>query len=599
MFEKLYLVRLENPEYAISLAEAELSQPVMSASFSQREEEAAIVSVQYALQHGTWGVGNRYGILCGIDAEGAFRVLARGEVVGYPVGLAGTVVTVEIMCRRPDHVRRVDELWQSLSNFVPPHLDNSTDPRRAEMYVPKVVYHDPLLLEPRLVPMEGEGEPVEIYGEGAAWGQSQVLSVSSGITEAPAESVKVGADAVFDERLTLPVDFGEAFGTVETATPREFKDAVRKMNASGGHIFVLEKDVRAIATSGHVYTSHKAKVEPITCIIQPKRISTAAVVEYEIDFKAAVTVVQRRREVAELTVTPNLWKMGGASDVSFDVPVYDAEDLATYERSMSYQTGQWISIGGNEIPTTGTVVFKNIGRSVFVKNGVIENLLVLRALVGQAVREAVQRAHCVRLSLDIAASAVEGVRVGSRVRVHDGRIPGGRATGKVVALAMSWTSSATAILEILCPISGSGDVSGPDVTAEVGAGGGLIRVLGSLSAPADFSPPISQSLIALEGGDAVPFTGQVTSSMTYLSTGGADFQEKQIDAISKENDLSPGFGEGRTASNDIDDIEEFIDGTTISIAFRTPPHNDNLESMTTRYSAGSFRVVLPEGALQG
>lgn len=600
MLEKLYLFRHSSPDYNVSRFEAEASQPVMSATFSHREEEAAIITVAYELQQTTFGSGSRYGILCGVDSEGAFRVLARGEVVGYPVGLAGATVSVEIMCRRPDHVSRVDQLWLEWSTFVPPELDNSTDPRRAEMFVPKVVYHDPVILEPRLVPMEGEGAPIELYGEGASWGDSKILSIRGSVTEAPAESVTVGADAVFDERLTKPVDFGPEIGTVQTATPKEFKAGIRKMSAGGGDFFILSKEARLVGTSAHVYTSHKATIDPITCLVRPKKTAVAPVQTFEIDLRAAVTVVQRRREVAELKVIPQIWKMGGASDVAFDVSVYDAENLAYSEQQYQYQTGQYLKIAGQEFPVMGSVNFRNVRRSIFVRNDAIysENLHVLKALVGQGVREAVQRAHCVQLSLSVTADAMEGIRVGGRVRVHDVRLPGGRATGKVVGIAMSWTSSATATLELSCPISEGTSAPGPDVTEDVGAGGGLIRVHGAFAVGPEYDPPVSGGLISLESNDSFPFFGEVTKAMQYESENGEESQDEQIAEISAANDVVPQFGEGRTAANDVEDIEDLIDGTTISVSFRPAIHDDDLESMTTRYSAGTFRIVFPEGVMQ-
>lgn len=597
MHDRIYLFRTLDLDHDVSLFDAVTSRPVFEASFTHREEEAAVVTVDYPLGNlGSFEAGLPYGILCGVTGQ-TMQILARGEVIGYPVGLAGDTVTVQVICRRPEHIEQVDEVWAEVSSFVPAALENTSAPRRAESYVPKIIYHDPVSLDPRLMPVEGEGDPVVIYGEGAAMGTSHVLSIRSDVAEAPAASITLAADAVFDERKTDQIDMGVDYGA-NTATPKAFRQAMMSLSIQSPEFFLLRRTPVVAGFTGYPYTRKKATIDPITCLIRPKEVASASVITYDLPLTTAVTVTQRRREAPEIEVTPLIWSLGGASHLHYDVPIYDPEDMGAHEVAYSYQTGQVKNIAGNEVATVGVARFKNVTRTLFAGSEGPKNLEVLHALTGQAVKEAVIRAHCVRLMIDLTAEAMTGLRVGGRVRIFDMRLPGGRATGKIIALAQDWGSSSTGYIEVACPISDPNAVpSGPDITHEIGADGGLIRVFGTYEVPEDLEIPTSPTLVALEQRDHNAFIDEISVSDLFAFDEEADTQRKEIDAITEANDANPSLGDVKTEGSDVTDIERLITTTSLSVSFSMPPAEDDIDLMTARYTIGRIQVVLPEGAL--
>lgn len=598
MHERIYLFRTADIDHDVTLLEAVTARPVFNAAFTHREEEAAVITVDYPLSNiGSFEAGLPYGILCGVTDQ-TMEILARGEVIGFPVGLAGDTVTVQVICRRPDHIEQVDAIWAEMSDFVPNALENTSAPRRAESYVAKIIYHDPVTLNPRLMPVEGEGEPIEIYGEGATAGTCQVLQIRSDVTEAPAASVTLAADAVFDEATTASIDMG-ADHAANTATPKAFREAMRALSIQTPEFFLLDKSVTRTGGGGHPFTSKKATIDPITCLINPKVISTAEVAQYQLPLTTAVTVTQRRREAAEVEVTPLIWALGGASHLHFDVPVYDPEELGAYESVYPYQTGQIKLIAGNEVPTLSSARFKNVSRTLFAGTEGPKNIEVIHALIGQAVKEAVIRAHCVRLMIDLAGEAMTGLRVGHRVKIYDMRLPGGRATGKVVAIAMDWGSSATGYIELACPISDPDAVpEGPEITDLVGAGGGLIRVHGVLEVPEDAVAPMSPALIALQNRDHDAFVDEISVADFFHEDTDIDVQRQEIDEISAANDQYPTVNDIPTEGTNVEDIETLLSTTSLSVSLIMPPANDNIDAMTMRYTIGKIQVQLPEGALR-
>ena len=143
MHERIYLFRTADIDHDVTLFDAVTSRPVFEASFTHREEETTVVMVDYELGSlGRFEAGLPFGILCGVTGQ-AMQILARGEVIGYPVGLAGDTVTVQVICRRPEHVEQVDAAWAEVSSFVPTALENTNAARRAESYIPKMIYHIP------------------------------------------------------------------------------------------------------------------------------------------------------------------------------------------------------------------------------------------------------------------------------------------------------------------------------------------------------------------------------------------------------------------------------------------------------------------------
>lgn len=538
---------------------------VFGVRVSHARRECAIISLDCLYPEGGLLGSARWGILS-IERGGVPHEIARGQISGFPLALAGQTVSVDLMCRRSDHIEKVDALFAARNSEVPVELMDMSVARRTEAFILDEVYHDRRTLNPSLEPIAGGAAPaLTLYGEGSDPDQSRILSMSIQITDTPASRITVRTEAHFEEQAWGQFDAASPhFASIDPArqltyTPEALRNSMSAVQLDGG-FERLASGIETVQLAGSmtVFTTQRG-VDPRSCnVIHSKKVQFP---EHRIDsmsLECAVSALQPRREILEITVESGIVGYSGEmSALDETIYVADMEARARTARVMSYQTGR-----GRPVQ----FVRRGVAPSVFSSGGDFRESCtdIAEAIARYGARQLIERAHCIQIVVSVPAEDILDIDLRDRVRIVDVRLPGGQAVGKVAGWDIEIGETAVGQLVLACPISsGSGDTASVDVSD--------IRVVGDISI--DSTPTL----------DAVK-TGDAFALVTRFEL--VDAAPEQIDAIG-----------GSTPDEPIPDPETQIPQTGVLVEFvdLVPTDYDVLDP--TRVRLADFPLTLPQGIM--
>lgn len=446
---------------------------VFSVAFEHRFGEAATVDVECLYPETGLLSGPRWAVVS-VEVDGVEHELARGQIVGHPVALPGEPVALELICRRPDHVDQVDEIYAPFDVQVPPPVIPANRRRRAADFLPVDPYIDPVSLEASLDSVTGDLPPVrDLVGYQGGDGTGDILSFDMQITETPATEVQVEAECYFTERRARVLNlFRPEGGPWDTLTPNALRDSMRQpvLDGPGYQFLYSELETDVVTTFGVL--AEAEYTDPETCVVTPALIEDVPlnrITGGRMDF--LVTAEQPRRERLRVRIQPVLQDIGGGEVVKESVSLGNVENYLLTNTPYSFRTDSGFVTTKVARTVEKSAAFTGSGGAgVRLVNA--ELLDVVTALYARAATIATRRAHCVELALELPASAVLGLTLKDRVRVLDSRLTGGVATGKITGISLNFGSSEVAQLTVSCPISDPaftvppGAVEGPQVVIE-------------------------------------------------------------------------------------------------------------------------------------
>lgn len=564
MIGKVFFARVAGPDVTFSAVDhAREDLVVLKVAVSQARQEAAIIELETLYPAGGLLGGDRYGILSA-DVNGTIVEIARGEIVGFPVALAGETVRVELICRRSDHAQLVDDLFATRSDEVPPEIEDINSPRRAEGYILDEVYHDRRTLTPTLEPISGQGAPAAVlYGEGAAAGQSEILSMSIEITDAPARSVMIEADVNFTEVAWGKVDLGSQLTIMvpdadrATYTPNALANAVRGITLDGGYE-LLASSLETQESTRLTVHSKAQRTDPATCAIIPsEKTHFRKHIITDLKIEALVTASQPRSEILRVSVEPSLAPFGGEVSETEYLSLGDCETRARTIHSFTYFPTQTSSISMSRL---------GVGRSIFASGGQFRSSCrdIYDALIKRAARIAIERAHCVRLTVETTAEVVLGLDLRDRVEVRDVRLPGGVATGKIVGWDIEINNAAIGRLVLAVPISGR-------------------RGSNDAAAVSDAAPVFRTAV-----------NGATTAAMSAVRNSTDAYFVERLEIIDAAPEQEAALA-GSTATSPIEEPDKQLprSGIAISLADLSPTELESLRK--TELETVAVSVTLPDG----
>lgn len=562
MIGRVFLARTWSADVAFDpVAHATEDLTVFSAKFTQARQEAGIIEIECLYPAGGFLTSNRWGILS-VEIDGVPVEVARGEIVGFPLALAGQTVRVQMICRRPSHVEEVDDLFASRNAEVPVELEDIDIARRTEAYLLDEIYHDPRTLIASLEPIAGNAPPVlTLCGEGAAPGQSQIFALSAEITDAPSTKCVVECQVDFEQLIYGKFNAAAELSALPasertTFTPNALADAAKNIALDGGYELLSSSIETSPLLPLTVYTSART-VDPATCVVtKAARVNMMEHQIVDLHLDVLAQAVQPRRERFRVSVAPLLLPFGGEADAEEIVYLTDAEKRAETVQVLSYE------------PRPGSLVqfFKRgVGASIFTSGGAYRETVqdIVDALVRRAARTAIERAHCVQLTIDTTAEVAISLTLKDRVRVTDARLPAGVATGKIVGLEVEFGQSDRGRIVLACPVSDSIDVHEAEIQYS------------SMSVLPGFSIDTTSNLEAVRNGSAPA----LVDSFSLIDAG--DVQRAEID--------------GTTETYVIADPEDAVSKTGIMLHLRdlSPSDVENLDEAVIEFAPVS--LILPEG----
>lgn len=551
---EVYFARVDGPDIGFSpTLHAREDLIAESATFSQIRGDAATIEIRCLYPETGLIGGPRWGILSARVA-GVVREIARGQIVGYPVALAGQLVTVELVCKSISASQRVDNLFIGENSAVPRQVDPSEDPRRTEPYMLCDVYHDPRTLVPSLDPIAGSAPPVmSLFGEGAPVGERSIDQLELSISDAPVDLVTLIETTAFEQSLWKKVDLGSAISMIPsparvTYTPESLRSAVESITLDGGYE-LKSADIEFSPGIPFVIYTDKRKVDPGTCAVIPaKSVKYTRNTIADLRLTTFINAAQDRREILEVPVQARISDIGGAVQLTETSAISDAERFAETTHSLTYETYRAnTGIGGGTLTTTHWTTRYGVGSRVWDFGGgpSADLQACLRAMVRRAARIAVERAHCVRLTILTEADQVLDLTLKDRVRVYDNRLPGGVAVGKITGIEMSFGITALATIFVSCPLSDPADLS------PVTAGGGLDGL-----AQITINPTFSHV-------DPVPNTG----AMNAVDAGAVNSLVTSIEILDGVVEQEAACGGTDPVSEQIPDPESVMPKTGIEMSF--------------------------------
>lgn len=301
----------------------------------------------------------------------------------------------------------------------------------------------------------GDSKPAHtLYGEGGAAGQSRILSIDIDITDTPAEAVTIELECAFDEEAWSVFDAGDRFALLDAAdkatyTPNALRSALQSLRADGGFEVLSSSMVTRELTPTRVYTAPR-EVDTATCVITPAE--SVDIMRHEIEsikIECLVNAIQPRRERLSVTVKPEISDFGGQVEELLETEyMLDAESRAHFTHVMSFSTGQY---------TLAQFSRSEVDPSIFYRDGAFRasNTDVVEALTRKAAKIALERAHCVQLTVETSVEEILHLDLRDRVRIVDARLPGGLAVGKIIGWDVTFGASQAGQIVVMCPISRS------------------------------------------------------------------------------------------------------------------------------------------------
>lgn len=463
-----------------------------------------------------WADSYRYACISWGD-DASRTMIASGEVVSMPTALAGSLVTIEIACRAPDHTSRVTAALAPVRARLGKHLAPEDDAALVELGMVSL-YTDPVTHAVARAPFGGTaGSVIDLYGEGAAAGQSEVFDISLLSIAEPASSFTLEANARHVQQYTGQVDIDvpvfEYFGTT---LPSFFS------GGDGDNVIMSFTNSRQTVGTKSVKIRPRY-VDPTTCNIIPGASRTVSRYRALASIKAAITSRASRDETVSLKVATNIGPVNGArTDSTYTVVASEMTGVNHFDQEFMR------SSPGRVRP----MKFRCTRPSAFLNGDAIADASksVVDGLVEIAVRRAMDHVYCVEMQLEIPAEVAIFIDTTRRVRLHDVRLPGGQATGWVTGVRAELGETDGATITLLCPIVSHFPVtSGQEVTNQISVTGGPVRIFRTLGAPAGYEPQKSGIIGAIEDGDGDFFVSEVSID------GGADEQLLILNQIDASN----------------------------------------------------------------
>lgn len=491
-FGKIFTSRVSTHNAPPTLGAEDLT--VFDMRFSHIAGEAATLEIDCIYPKSGLLSGPRW-LVVSIEVDGVETEFARGEIVGHPVALPGEPVTVEIVCRKPDHTDEIDALFDAFDEQIPGAVVPTGRRRRAEDFLASDPYVDPVTLSATLDPVTGSAEPVRDLVGLSGGDLGDVIDMQISISETPVTRVEIDCEAYFMERRARVVDlFAPGPGPHETLTPNALVDSMKSPAVDGSGFKFLGASLQT-SESRQIYTLKKhEEVDPDTCVKTPPAFEEVPVHKVDggrMDF--LVTVEQPRRERITLVLDPLIQDIGGGEVVKESYSLGNVESsLATstpysFETESGFVTTKFARTIERDSAFTG-----GSGGARFVS---LAATPILQALYARAADIAVRRAHCVELRLTAPASSAFGLTLRDRVRVIDNRFTGGAAVGKISSLEFNFGSSETAEISVSCPISRPNE---PEPAPSQQLNGALAQLAPSLTLETIGGPPDSYTMNAIQ-----------------------------------------------------------------------------------------------------
>lgn len=449
-FGKIYFARIAQWDDQHTLQAEDLT--IFGVNFTHFDGEAATVDLECFYPESGLLSGPRFGVLS-IEIDGVETVLARGQIVGHPVALPGEVVTVEMLCRRPDHTQQIDELYAVYDAQIPSELADDTMKRRSEPFVSAKPYIDPVTLSADWSSIAGVTSfDRTLVGENGTGEISDILEMGVLITDAPATEVEIVAEAYFVEERMREIDLFEmpVDGTsLTTLTPEALSQALQSPIIDGGGFEFLEASLQTTKMRDLNIVTSKRQVDPFTCVVTPATVEQIPV--HRIDngtLNVLAFAEQPRREVLKFRMKPMIQDIGGGEVVTEHVTIANIGNRIRKFVPYSFKDAQ-----GNLTQKAKKLAARR--KIWFDESGTFrpENQDILHTLAFRAAKILNERSHCVELTLNVRLQAAIGLSLKDRLRVVDSRLNGGQAMGKITSISYSINSSEEATVTISCPIS--------------------------------------------------------------------------------------------------------------------------------------------------
>lgn len=463
-----------------------------------------------------WADSYRYACISWGD-DASRTMIASGEVVGMPMGLAGSLVTIEIACRAPDHTSRVTAALAPVRARLGKHLAPEDDAALVELGMVSL-YTDPVTHAVARAPFGGNaGSVIDLYGEGAAAGQSEVFAIDMLPIAEPATSFTLEANARHVQQYTGLVDIDvPQFEYYGGTVPSYFQ------GGDGDNLIMSFVNTRQVVGTKTVRIRPRF-VDPTTCNVIPGKSQSITRYRAFASMKAAITSRASRDETVSLKVATNVGPVNGArTDSAYTVVAAEMTGVNYFDQQ--FMRGRPGGVSPMKFRCTRPSAFLNGEAIADASKSVVDGLVEI------SVRRAMDHVYCVEMQLEIPAEIALFIDTTRRVRLHDVRLPGGRATGWVVGVRAELGETDGAVITLLCPIvSRFPVISGAEVTNSISVPGGPVRIFRTLGAPAGYEPKKSGIIGAIEDGDGDFFVSGVTV------TGGAAEQLVILNEIDNSN----------------------------------------------------------------
>lgn len=569
---------------------------VLSLEISEMRDHHAIVDATIVYPGPGWHAeGYRYAMISTTSYDdGVGGVLARGEIAGIPLAMAGDVIDIEIVCRAPDHAGRVTAALAEARTMLGKSLAPEDDYDVLAM-VPLSLRTDPVTHVVTAFPFGGRASavdtPIALFGEGAAAGTSNIMSAPQiTITSDPAERADLVAVAVWEQAYTGKVDVGPAVPEFHTYTADEFRRSLDQFRGGDSDHVIMHASSLASTTGSKTITTRPPYLDPATCYLIPARTMTINRQRPNLTIDVAITARTPRTEKARFQVTTNIGSVGGArSKVESEINVLAAPDLARDDKTLSYSIG----------PGTRARRFANHRSSAFLaaKPSPSRNVLALgsvavyNACVHAAVRHALSSIYCVTIDLDVTIHAAMLARLDGRATVHDVRLPGGKATGWIVSISRSFGSRDSAQISLLCPLVSAAPTLTGDYADVKMMSGSPYRVRVHALPDQAYAPTTGETNARIILGRASDFLEGASIENDAAA------QEAALDALTDGNGTPYSYGDTTTRSvMAIADPRDNIPETTLGLSFKSHPAQP---LVTDEYQIADIQIQIAEGIRLG
>lgn len=449
-FGKIYFARVENWDDIAPAGAEDLV--IFNVNFSHSDKEAATVDIECEYPQTGLMFGPRFGVLS-IEVDGVETEIARGQIVGHPVALPGQIVTVELICRRPDHSDQIDAIYEEYDITIPPELADETVARRSEPYVSGYPYIDPVTLDASFAWIAGvTSTDGVIVGENGSGDVSDVFDMKMSITDTPATEVEITAETFFVEERMREIDlFDDRDGQFQamTMTPNSLRTSLQSPVIDGSGYEFLEGSLSTTLINTLRVKTEERQVDPWTCAVTPAEWSDVGI--YRIDSGALNILAfaeQPRREILKFRMVPQTQDIGGGEVVTENLTI----------SNVTSRMEDWIPYSFKDAEGNTTIKSKKLvarRRFWFDGNGEFcpENQDILYPIAYRAAKILNERAHCVDLTMSVRLSAVFGRTLKDRITISDIRLTGGYATGRIKSINYQIGSSEVAEIVLSCPIT--------------------------------------------------------------------------------------------------------------------------------------------------